>query len=87
MANPMTKPTLPPTDSIQELARFWDTQDVTDFDEQLEELGERVFERNRRLSIELPANAAESIRSMAKRRGVKDTELVRQWVLEKAAVV
>jgi len=87
MAEPMTKPTLPPTDSIQELARFWDTQDLTDFDEQFEEVEERVFERNRRLSKELPANAAESIRSMAKRRGVKDTELVRQWVLEKAAVV
>ena len=83
----MTRSPLPQTDSIQELARFWDTQDLTDFDEQFEEVEERIFERNRSLSIELPANAAESIRSMAKRRGVRDTDLVRQWVLEKAAVV
>ena len=36
---------LPQTDSIQELARFWDTHDLTDFEDQLEEVAEPVFER------------------------------------------
>jgi len=35
----------PEIDSVEELARFWDTHDLTDFDEDLEEAEERVFER------------------------------------------
>lgn len=36
---------MPQTDSIQELAHFWDTHDLTDFEDQLEEVPEPVFER------------------------------------------
>lgn len=31
------------TDSIQELAQFWDTHDLTDFADELEEVVESVF--------------------------------------------
>ena len=31
------------TDSIEELARFWDTHDLTDFADELEEVKESVF--------------------------------------------
>ncbi len=34
---------IPQTDSIQELADFWDTHDLTDFDAELEEVDEPVF--------------------------------------------
>jgi hypothetical protein len=34
---------LPKTDSISELAEFWDTHDVTDLADQLEEVRERLF--------------------------------------------
>ena len=40
-----SKTRLPTTDSIRELANFWDTHDLTDFDDQLEEITEPVFER------------------------------------------
>lgn len=36
---------LPQTDSIQELAQFWDTHDLTEFADELEEVIEPVFER------------------------------------------
>ena len=36
---------LPKTDSIDELAEFWDTHDLTDFEEELEEVPEPVFIR------------------------------------------
>lgn len=36
---------IPQTDSIQELADFWDTHDLTDFDAELEEVDEPVFDR------------------------------------------
>jgi hypothetical protein len=34
---------LPKTDSIQELVQFWDTHDLTDLEEWLEEVNEPVF--------------------------------------------
>ena len=40
----MKSPKLPQTDSIQELADFWDTHDLADFEEELEEVAEPVFE-------------------------------------------
>ena len=36
---------IPSTDSIDELARFWDSHDLTDFAKQLEEVVEPVFTR------------------------------------------
>ena len=44
---------IPQTDSIQELARFWDTHDLTDFEDQLEELVEPVFEPEAVISVQL----------------------------------
>lgn len=37
-------PQIPQTDSIEELARFWDTHDLTDFEAQLEEVTVPIFE-------------------------------------------
>lgn len=39
----MKKSKLPKTGSIQELAEFWDTHDLTDFEDELEEIAEPVF--------------------------------------------
>lgn len=41
----MKKRKLPKTDSIQELAEFWDTHDLTDFEDELEEVHEPIFQR------------------------------------------
>ena len=38
----MSHPKLPQTDSIEELARFWDTPDLTDFEDELLDLREEV---------------------------------------------
>lgn len=46
---------IPQTDSIQELAEFWDSHDLTDFEEELEEVTEPVFERETAVTIRLPA--------------------------------
>jgi hypothetical protein len=35
---------IPMTDSIEELAQFWDTHDLTDFEDKLEEVKESVFD-------------------------------------------
>ena len=40
----MNNPRIPETDSIQEMAHFWDTHDLTDFEDELEEVCDQVFE-------------------------------------------
>jgi len=49
---------LPKTDSISELAAFWDSHDLTDFEDQLEDVPDRVFTRaTKRYSFTLVLNA------------------------------
>jgi hypothetical protein len=37
---------IPNIDSIEELAAFWDTHDLMDFEDELEEVEEPVFDRD-----------------------------------------
>ena len=74
---------LPQIDSIQALAEFWDTHDVTDFQEELEEVPQPVFERDARITLHLPSDEAETLRQLAHAKGLADTELIREWILEK----
>jgi hypothetical protein len=83
MEKPMNSQRLPITDSIQELADFWDTHDVTEFEDELEEVGEPVFERESKITIHLETSQANAVQEIARSRGVKDSELIREWVLER----
>ena len=76
---------IPQTDSVAELARFWDTHDVTEFEDELEEVKAPVFERESEnvLRVTLPSSEAAALHRAAESRGVRDTELVREWVGEK----
>ena len=71
---------LPQTDSIQELASFWDTHDVSEFEDELEEVRERVFERDTEITVHLETDDANAVRTIAKSRGVGGAELIREWV-------
>ena len=77
---------LPQTDSIQELAQFWDTHDLTDFEEQLEEVTEPVFERRTVIPLNLESAEAEAVKKLAEAKGIADAELIRGWVREKIGV-
>lgn len=83
MGKPMNSVDMPQTDSIQELARFWDTHDLTDFEDQLEEVSEPVFEREAVVKIQLEPDEIEALNEIAKARGVGSADLIREWVLEK----
>ena len=82
---------IPQTDSIQELAQFWDTHDLTDFEAQLEEVTEPIFdnathrlrERESLVQIRLRSQEVEAVKKVAKARGINYTDLIREWVLEK----
>lgn len=49
----MSSGKIPRTDSIEELAQFWDTHDLTDFENELEEVTEPVFERRTVVKVHL----------------------------------
>ena len=69
--------------SIKKLARFWDSHDVTDFEDELEEVTEPVFEPRKVIPLNLESAEAKAVRKLAKKKGVPDAELIRDWVREK----
>lgn len=76
---------LPQTDSIEELARFWDTHDLTEFGDQLEEVIEPIFEHEHgtTMVLRLEPEEIKAVEKIAKIRGVGQSELLRDWVQEK----
>lgn len=84
MENVMNKPKLPETDSIEELARFWDTHDLTEFEDHLEEVTEPVFQRGiETVSVPLQPQEIQAVRRIAESQGVDYVALIQGWVLEK----
>jgi hypothetical protein len=85
MERTIRRPRLPDTDSIEELAKFWDAHDLTEFEEHLEEAGEPVFvrEKGTSLRIELQAKEAQHLKKIARSKGVKEATVLRQWFVEK----
>ncbi len=85
MESPVKKSKLPKTDSIQKLAEFWDSHDLTDFDDELEEVSEPVFVRRTAIKVPLESREAEAVKQMAQAKGVSKEELIRTWVQQKLA--
>ena len=81
----MKKINIPQTDSIEELAHFWDTHDLTEFEGQLEEVSEPVFERSPEAVVTLRLQPREiaAVKQAAQERGMEEAMLLREWVLEK----
>jgi len=74
---------LPETDSISELAAFWQTHDLTDFEAELAEVSEPAFTRSEQLAVQLsPADAA-TPHVMASKEHISEVDLVSQWVHER----
>ncbi len=76
---------IPETDSIQELARFWDSHDLTNFEQELDEVHERIFARvkTQSLNVNLPPRDLQRVRRLAKSKGLNETRMVRDWILER----
>jgi len=70
---------IPESDSVEELARFWDTHDLTDFEDLLENVPKRVFERNLEtvIPVRLRRQEVEEVKRVAKTRGVRESALLR----------
>jgi hypothetical protein len=81
MEKPMKKQSLPQTDSIAELAAYWDTHDLTDHEDELEEVANPF---DVRAVVEVPLDAAQmaSAQSIADSRGITLSTLIQLWVGE-----
>jgi predicted DNA binding CopG/RHH family protein len=71
---------IPTTDSIQELAVFWQQHDVTDFENELEEVSEPVFQRAHVVGVPLSEDEHQAIRDAAASRGLDEAALIHEWV-------
>ena len=72
---------IPQTDSIQEIADFWDTYDLTDFEDEFEEVSASVFDSI--VSVQLAPEEFEVIEALAKAHGILPANLIREWVVER----
>jgi predicted DNA binding CopG/RHH family protein len=79
----MNNTKIPQTDSIHELAEFWDTHNLTDFEDELEEVKEPVFVRKIVMKIELESKEAMAVKEIAQSKGILYTDLLRQWIVER----
>lgn len=80
-----SSPRIPNTDSIGELAKFWDNHDLTDFEDELEEIPTRVFSRRKEttVAVALTTKEVQAIRRLADAQGINESKLLREWVREK----
>ena len=76
---------LPKTDSIQEFAEFWDSHDLTDFEDELEEVTEPVFVREKPIKLHLKPEEAAAVQKLALAKGVSREDLIRSWVVQQIA--
>ncbi len=74
---------LPQTDSIEKMAEFWDSHDVTDFEEELEEVADPVFQSKTVVKVPLDARQAELARQLADAKGITLPNLIQQWVRDR----
>ena len=76
-------PKMPKTDSIQELATFWQRHDLTDFEDELEETPGPVFQRPHLVSVPLSGDEHQAVRDVAAARGIDEVALIHEWIKEK----
>ena len=76
---------IPVTDSVEELAAFWDSHDLTDFADELEEVPKPVFAKKtggQTVAVALEKKEAAMLKQIAESKGVKESTLVRRWIRE-----
>jgi predicted DNA binding CopG/RHH family protein len=78
---------IPQTDSIEELAQFWQTHDLTDFEDQLEEVTDKVFEREPLIALGLHPPEITAVKAVAASRGIDYHDLIREWILEEVSKI
>jgi CopG antitoxin of type II toxin-antitoxin system len=79
------KDPIPGSESLDGLAQFWQTHDLTDYEDEMQEVRDLVIERSPGtvFRIRLDPQEAEEIEKRAREKGVEESVLVKEWVLER----
>ena len=80
------KTKVPKFKTYEEEAHFWDTHNVTDFEDETENV-DIVFElskpRNETLMVRIQKDFKEKLEKVARRKGLNVSTLARMWLMEK----
>ena len=86
MTQTQQKTRIPDFKNSEELAKFWDTHDVTDYLDELEPVDVK-FElekpKDETMVIRFNKDIKAKITHIAKNKGLNPSSLVRMWVMEK----
>ncbi|HEX5691794.1 MAG TPA: CopG family antitoxin [Roseiflexaceae bacterium] len=69
--------------SIEEAAAFWDSHDLTDYSDDLEEIAATIALQRHRHLVALAPELAAQIGAEAKRQGVSTETLINLWLSER----
>ncbi len=84
----MPESKIPEFRSIEDEAKFWDTHDFTEFEDELEEVTDLRLLPVRAgnwLAFPLGEAAMATLQRLASERGLRPEDVAREWVLERLA--
>ena len=79
-----SKPTLPKFDSVEDLAEFFDSNDMGDYLEGMPEANFDVSIKRRRFLVEIDETLMKKMAEIAKSQHVSAEKLIHSWLEEKA---
>lgn len=76
----MKKVRIPRTDSIEELAKFFETHDTTEIEDEVHEVTGPICLPRNSILIQLEPRQAAAIKRLAKAEGISEEQLVQRWI-------
>lgn len=77
-------PKIPKFKSREEEARFWETHDSTEFEDEFQEVRVRVARPPAHvLAVRLDAKTIDELASVGRKKGIGPSTLARMWLLER----
>ena len=76
---------IPRFDSVREMAEFWDTHSLADFEGDLVEVEGPIAEPGDKsvLTVSLKPRQAQAVKRIAKAKGVRCKPLLQRWIAER----
>jgi hypothetical protein len=73
---------IPKFKTLEEMAQFWDNHDITDFENQLIEVKEPVFDKtsSKIISLMLDSDQYDKLKKIADQKKLNTISLVSEWV-------
>jgi predicted DNA binding CopG/RHH family protein len=76
---------IPRFKSDQEAAQFWDTHSLTEFEDDLELVREKVFVKREKqvMTIRVDKKLVNAMKAIAREKGINYSTLARMWLIER----